>query len=46
MQKKVLILLSNGFEVMEAACFTEIFGWASIYDDTQFKQLSVGCGAQ
>ena len=26
MQKRVLILLSNGFEVMEAGCFTEVFG--------------------
>lgn len=42
MKKKVLILLSNGFEVMEAACFTEMFGWASIYGDMQFEQLSVG----
>ena len=42
MQKRVLILLSNGFEVMEAGCFTEVFGWASIYGDTKFEQLSVG----
>lgn len=42
MEKKVLILLSNGFEVMEAAPFTEVFGWASIYGDTHFEQLSVG----
>lgn len=42
MQKRVLILLANGFEVMEAACFTEVFGWASIYGDTHFDQLSVG----
>lgn len=42
MQKRVLILLSNGFEVMEAACFTEVFGWASIYGDIRFDQLSVG----
>lgn len=42
MQKRILILLSNGFEVMEAACFTEVFGWASIYGDTHFDQLSVG----
>ena len=42
MEKKVLILLSNGFEVMEAACFTEVFGWASIYGDIHFEQLSVG----
>lgn len=42
MQKKVLILLSNGFEVMEAACFTEVFGWACLYGETQFEQLSVG----
>lgn len=42
MQKRVLILLSNGFEAMEAACFTEVFGWASIYGDIQFDQLSVG----
>lgn len=42
MQKRVLILLSNGFEVMEAGCFTEVFGWASIYGDVRFDQLSVG----
>lgn len=42
MQKRILILLSNGFEVMEAACFTEVFGWASIYGDIRFEQLSVG----
>lgn len=42
MQKQVLILLSNGFEVMEAGCFTEVFGWASIYGDVKFDQLSVG----
>lgn len=42
MHKRVLILLANGFEVMEAACFTEVFGWASIYSDTRFDQLSVG----
>lgn len=42
MRKQVLILLSNGFEVMEAGCFTEVFGWASIYGDIQFDQLSIG----
>lgn len=42
MVKRVLVLLSNGFEVMEAGCFTEMFGWASIYGETQFEQLSVG----
>ena len=42
MKKRVLILLSNGFEVMEAGCFTEVFGWASIYGDIKFEQLSVG----
>jgi protein deglycase len=42
MRKRVLILLADGFEVMEAACFTELFGWASIYGDTRFDQLSVG----
>jgi protein deglycase len=42
MSRRILILLSNGFEVMEAACFTEVFGWASIYGDVQFEQLSVG----
>jgi protein deglycase len=41
-QKRVLILLSNGFEVMEAGCFTEVLGWASIYGDIRFDQLSVG----
>lgn len=42
MRKRVLILLANGFEVMEAACFTEVLGWASIYGDIPFEQLSVG----
>ena len=42
MHKRVLILLASGFEVMEAGCFTEAFGWASIYGDTHFDQLSVG----
>lgn len=42
MRKRILILLSNGFEVMEAACFTEVFGWASIYGEIRFEQLSVG----
>ncbi|WP_341710773.1 DJ-1/PfpI family protein [Erythrobacter sp.] len=42
MGKRVLVLLSNGFEVMEAGCFSEMLGWASIYGDTQFEQLSVG----
>lgn len=42
MQKRILILLSNGFETMEAACFTEVFGWASIYGGIRFDQLSVG----
>jgi protein deglycase len=42
MQMRVLILLANGFEVMEAACFTEVFGWASIYGDVNFDQFSVG----
>lgn len=42
MRKRILILLSNGFEAMEAACFTELFGWASIYGETSFDQLSVG----
>jgi protein deglycase len=42
MRKRILILLANGFEVMEAACFTEVFGWASIYGDIRFDQLSVG----
>lgn len=42
MSKRVLILLANGFEVMEAGCFTEVFGWASIYGDMQFEQLSIG----
>lgn len=28
MQKKVLLLLANGFEELEAAAFTDIFGWS------------------
>ena len=42
MQKRVLILLASGFEVMEAGCFTEVFGWASLYNPISFEQLSVG----
>lgn len=42
MGKRVMVLLSNGFEVMEAGCFTEILGWASIYGEAPFEQVSVG----
>lgn len=42
MAKRVLLLLPAGFEVMEASCFTETIGWADIYGDEPFEQLSVG----
>jgi putative intracellular protease/amidase len=29
--KRVLILLSNGFEVYEAAAFIDVLGWASTF---------------
>jgi len=30
MPKRVLLLLADGFEPLEAAGFTDVFGWAAI----------------
>ncbi|MDR0854591.1 MAG: DJ-1/PfpI family protein [Clostridiales Family XIII bacterium] len=40
--KKILILLPKGFELLEAAAFTDVFGWARV----AFKQkvMTVTCG--
>lgn len=42
MSKRVLLLLPEGFEAMEASCFTEVFGWADIYGETGFSIASAG----
>ena len=40
--KHVLLLLADGFEPLEAAGFTDIFGWANIDGEQKIKLTSVG----
>jgi len=40
--KRVLLLLANGFEPMEAACFTDIIGWANLNGIEKIELVSVG----
>jgi len=40
--KRVLLLLANGFEPMEASCFTDILGWADIDGSENIELVSVG----
>ena len=40
--KKILILLSNGFEIFEAAAFIDIFGWANEFGSEPIKIVSAG----
>lgn len=38
--KKVLLLLSNGFEALEASAFTDVFGWNEVLGDTKIKLIT------
>lgn len=40
--KKVLLLLAEGFEPLEASGFTDVFGWASIDGSEAVQLVSVG----
>lgn len=42
MTKRVLLLLAEGFELLEAACFTDVFGWASIDGEEVIELISAG----
>lgn len=42
MAKKVLLLLAEGFEPLEAAGFTDVLGWANIDGDEPIKLVSAG----
>jgi len=40
--KKVLILLSNGFEVYEAAAFIDVLGWANTFGSEKIEIVTAG----
>lgn len=40
--KKVLLLLADGFELLEAAGFTDVFGWANIDGEEPIELVSAG----
>lgn len=40
--KRILLLLANGFEPLEAAGFTDVFGWANIDGEERMDLVSVG----
>ena len=40
--KKVLILLSNGFEIFEAAAFIDILGWSNVFGNEKIEIVTAG----
>ena len=40
--KRVLILLSNGFEIYEAAAFIDVLGWASTFGSEPVETVTAG----
>ena len=42
MTKRVLLLLADGFELLEAAGFTDVLGWANIDGDEPIELVSAG----
>lgn len=40
--KKILILLSNGFEVYEAAAFIDVMGWANVFGNEKIEIVTAG----
>ncbi|MGO7018473.1 DJ-1/PfpI family protein [Rhizobium leguminosarum] len=42
MTKRVLLLLADGFEPLEAAGFTDVLGWANIDGEEQIEVVSAG----
>ena len=45
MTKRVLLLLADGFELLEAARFTDVFGWATIDGEEPIELVSAGLRA-
>lgn len=39
-KKQVLMLLAEGFELIETSCFTDVFAWASFQDDVDISVTS------
>lgn len=46
MTKKVMLLLADGFEPLEAAGFTDVLGWANIDGSEPIQLISVGLKAK
>lgn len=44
--KKILILLSNGFEVFEAAAFIDVLGWANVFGNEKIEIVTAGAHAK
>jgi len=44
--KKILILLSNGFELLEAAAFIDVLGWANIFGNEKIEIVTAGAHAK
>lgn len=42
MMKKILLLLANGFEAVEASAFTDVFGWNKWEGDGSTELVTVG----
>ena len=40
--KKVLLLLANGFEAVEASVFTDVIGWNKLEGDTTTDLVTAG----
>ncbi|MBN1856488.1 MAG: DJ-1/PfpI family protein [Dehalococcoidia bacterium] len=40
--KRVLLLLSNGFEAFEAAAFTDVIGFAGVFGEEEIEIVTVG----
>ncbi len=40
--KKVLLLLANGFEAVEASVFTDVIGWNKLEGDGTTELITVG----
>ena len=44
--KRVLLILPNAFEVLEAAAFIDVLGWAHHYGDTPIETVTAGTSAE
>ena len=44
--KKILVLLSNGFELFEAAAFIDVLGWANVFGNEEISTVTAGAHAK